>query len=57
MTAKEPMMTKSMTQTTPGSPPEHPEAPDRVLVWDWPVGIRHWLMGLSFAGAYLTAAK
>lgn len=50
-------MTKSMTQTTPGSPPEHPEAPDRVLVWDWPVRIGHWLMALSFAGAYLTAEQ
>lgn len=27
----------------------------RVLVWDAPVRIFHWLMALSFAGAYLTA--
>jgi cytochrome b len=27
----------------------------RVLVWDAPVRVSHWLMVLSFAGAYLTA--
>lgn len=27
----------------------------RILVWDLPVRIFHWLMALSFAGAYLTA--
>jgi cytochrome b len=30
-------------------------APTRVLVWDAPVRVFHWLMVLSFAGAYLTA--
>ena len=27
----------------------------RILVWDWPVRVFHWLTVLSFAGAYLTA--
>jgi len=27
----------------------------RILVWDAPVRVFHWLMALSFAGAYLTA--
>ena len=27
----------------------------RVLVWDLPVRIFHWLLALSFAGAFLTA--
>jgi len=26
-----------------------------VLIWDWPVRVGHWLMALSFAGAYITA--
>lgn len=30
-------------------------ASHRVLVWDAPVRVFHWLMVLSFAGAYLTA--
>jgi cytochrome b len=30
-------------------------ADGRVLVWDAPVRVFHWLMVLSFAGAYLTA--
>lgn len=30
-------------------------APGRILVWDLPVRVFHWLMALSFAGAYLTA--
>lgn len=29
--------------------------PTKILVWDAPVRIFHWLMVLSFAGAYLTA--
>lgn len=32
-----------------------PAAPARVLVWDAPVRVFHWLMVLSFAGAWLTA--
>lgn len=31
------------------------DAGRRILVWDLPVRIFHWLMALSFAGAYLTA--
>ena len=27
----------------------------KILVWDAPVRVFHWLMVLSFAGAYLTA--
>jgi cytochrome b len=30
-------------------------APRSILVWDAPVRVFHWLMVLSFAGAYLTA--
>ena len=32
-----------------------PEARNGILVWDAPVRVFHWLMVLSFAGAYLTA--
>lgn len=32
-----------------------PAAPARVLVWDAPVRVFHWLLVLSFAGAWLTA--
>lgn len=31
------------------------KSPTNILVWDAPVRIFHWLMVLSFAGAYLTA--
>lgn len=31
------------------------EAKTKILVWDAPVRVFHWLMALSFAGAYLTA--
>ena len=27
---------------------------ERILVWDWPTRIGHWLMALSFLVAYLT---
>ena len=40
------------------SPAEAADAtpvPRRVLVWDAPVRVFHWLMVLSFAGAYVTA--
>ena len=33
----------------------HTLDPKPVLVWDAPVRVFHWLMVLSFAGAYLTA--
>ena len=45
--------------TTSASPADAPDrrgtAGRRVLVWDAPVRVFHWLMVLSFAGAYLTA--
>lgn len=28
---------------------------ERILVWDWPTRVFHWLFALSFIGAYLTA--
>ena len=31
------------------------DAPQKVLVWDAPVRVFHWLMVLCFAGAYVTA--
>lgn len=44
--------------TTSASPAESSEAvgtKSRILVWDLPVRVFHWLTVLSFAGAYLTA--
>ena len=48
--------------TTPASPvdstfetPRRASAIRKVLVWDAPVRVFHWLMVLSFVGAYLTA--
>lgn len=35
--------------------PTLPEPARKVLVWDAPVRVFHWLMVFSFAGAYLTA--
>ena len=40
---------------TAGSAPRHTKAIRKVLIWDAPVRVFHWLMVLSFAGAYLTA--
>lgn len=41
---------------TPFASPAEPTAAGRpVLVWDAPVRVFHWLMVMSFAGAYLTA--
>lgn len=46
---------------TPSASPAEPSAraaasaPRKVLVWDAPVRVFHWLMVLGFAGAYLTA--
>lgn len=50
------MNTPSASRAEP-SPIEPPggSAIRRVLVWDAPVRVFHWLMVLSFAGAYLTA--
>ena len=42
-----------MTTHTAASP--NPTTPARVLVWDLPVRLFHWLLVLSFAGAWLTA--
>ncbi len=38
-----------------GEEPARAEPLRKVLVWDAPVRVFHWLMVLSFAGAYLTA--
>lgn len=38
-----------------GDTPERASAIRKVLVWDAPVRVFHWLTVLSFAGAYLTA--
>jgi cytochrome b len=35
--------------------PQHTSSVRKVLIWDAPVRVFHWLMVLSFAGAYLTA--
>ncbi len=40
--------------TEPGATPG-PAPARKILVWDAPVRVFHWLMVLSFAGAYLTA--
>jgi cytochrome b len=39
---------------TPSASPAEPR-PAKVLVWDWPVRIFHWLLVASFAGAWVTA--
>ena len=31
------------------------DSPTKILVWDAPVRVFHWLLVLSFAGAYFTA--
>ncbi len=44
--------------TTSAFPPAEPidaARPRKVLIWDAPVRVFHWLMVASFAGAYLTA--
>jgi len=40
---------------SPAETPADAPAARRVLVWDAPVRVFHWLMVASFAGAYLTA--
>lgn len=32
-----------------------PAAPTRILVWDLPVRLFHWMLAIAFAGAWLTA--
>lgn len=46
------MNTRSASHAHPGA---HSAAAHKVLVWDAPVRVAHWLMALSFFGAYLTA--
>ena len=43
------------TSASRAEAPVNDPASHRVLVWDAPVRVFHWLMVLSFAGAYLTA--
>ena len=48
----------SPAETSPQAALQNPasaQAQQRILVWDAPVRVFHWLMVLSFAGAYLTA--
>jgi len=33
----------------------HPSTPTAILVWDLPTRVFHWLLALSFAGAWITA--
>ena len=47
--------TSASPAESPGDIPERGAAIRKVLVWDAPVRVFHWLMVLSFAGAYLTA--
>jgi cytochrome b len=44
-----------MSTTSASRAEAAPAAPARILVWDAPVRVFHWLMVLCFAGAYLTA--
>lgn len=45
----------STSRTDTHGAPDARTAQTRILVWDVPVRIFHWLMVLCFAGAYLTA--
>jgi cytochrome b len=45
----------NVTSASRAETPAGAAAARRVLVWDAPVRVFHWLMVLSFAGAYLTA--
>ncbi len=45
----------NVTSASRAEAPAQAAAARRVLVWDAPVRVFHWLMVLSFAGAYLTA--
>lgn len=40
---------------SPANPPVNEAGTRNILVWDVPVRVFHWLMVLSFSGAYLTA--
>lgn len=43
------------TSVSPAKPTASGTATRKILVWDAPVRVFHWLMVLSFTGAYLTA--
>lgn len=45
----------NLTSASPVEMPTAAAAPRKALIWDAPVRIFHWLMVLSFAGAYITA--
>ena len=45
----------STMSESPANTAEPAPATRKILVWDVPVRVFHWLMVLSFAGAYLTA--
>ena len=45
----------SETSVSPADVSATPASSRKVLVWDAPVRVFHWLMVASFAGAYLTA--
>lgn len=45
----------STTSASPANPTESGRGIRRILVWDVPIRAFHWLMVLSFSGAYLTA--
>ena len=49
------MNTTSASPAEPLDAPTSAPPPRKVLVWDAPVRVFHWLMVLSFAGAWLTA--
>lgn len=42
-------------EAAPYQPAAAQATPRKILVWDAPVRVFHWLMAFSFAGAYLTA--
>jgi cytochrome b len=50
------MNTPMPAELNAAATPDGPAAPaPKVLVWDLPVRVFHWLLALSFAGAWLTA--
>lgn len=49
------MHTPTPSPTPSPSPSSTASTPRRVLVWDAPVRVFHWLLAASFIGAYLTA--
>jgi cytochrome b len=55
LTKETSMNETSTSQTDAHGAPDARTARLRILVWDAPVRIFHWLMVLCFAGAYLTA--